>query len=112
MKEPSMPFAPVTAPIGYGDESIIHLDKHYTLQVVMQIQVIRVPAWEFILRVSSFLCTPFYDYNNKLLPSGEVNEVTGERPEVKKTSMGIHAKLEAQSISSSSLPRTLGVTQH
>jgi hypothetical protein len=43
-KEPSMPFAPVTAPIGYGDESIIHLDKHYTLQVAMQIQVVRVRA--------------------------------------------------------------------
>jgi hypothetical protein len=53
----------------WGDEDITPMDTHDTLQVATRGAITREQAWQINLQLTSFLCTLFHDYVNKLLPN-------------------------------------------
>ena len=97
-----------------NDEHITHLDTDNNPQVVIRVIIIRARAKQLIVRVSSFLSTPFSiirgNINLIILLFLVTLEITWKYMDrgmtVEKISVGVQAKLEVQSISSLSLPRT------
>jgi hypothetical protein len=53
----------------WGDENITPMDTHNTLQVATRGAITRERAWQINLQLTSFLCTLFHDYVNRLLPN-------------------------------------------
>jgi hypothetical protein len=71
---------------GEDDENITHLDAHNTSPLDIQGPITRAHARQLNLKVSSFLSTSTYDFENRLLPNdyimirnqGEDQEMHGE----------------------------------
>jgi hypothetical protein len=102
---------------GEDDEDITYFDAHNTSPLDIQGPITRARARQLNSEVSSFLSTSTYDFENRLLPNdyivirnqGEDQEMHGEGLEAWRYSKGVQAKLETQSKSTSSPPRSPGV---
>jgi hypothetical protein len=98
----------------HNDEDITHLKAHNTSPLDIQGPITRARAPQLHLEVSSFLSTSTYDFKNRLLPNdyivirnqGEDQEIHGEGLGGWTYSKGVQAKLETQSKSTSSPPRS------